>query len=72
MVSNDPGGNSRARWLDISDASFEGNSGGAVAAFNTDVNITSSEFIDTDGAVYFETSGDDRLLHASGTLSIVP
>lgn len=60
MVSNDPGGNSSARWLGISGSSFEDNSGGAVAAFNTDVNITSSEFIDNDGAVYFETSGSDR------------
>lgn len=60
MVSNDPGGNSSARWLDISNSSFEGNSGGAVAAFNTDVNITSSEFIDNDGAVYFETSDSQR------------
>lgn len=31
-----------------------------MAAFNTDVNITSSEFIDNDGAVYFETSDSQR------------
>ena len=56
VVSNDPGGKTSPRDLDISDSTFKGNTGGAAATFNTNVDIKDSIFIENDGAVYFETS----------------
>ena len=56
VVSNDPDDKTSPRGLDISGSTFKGNTGGAVATFNTNVDVKDSIFIDNDGAVYFGTS----------------
>lgn len=46
--------------LIVSGSSFTGNQGGALAVFNTDLKVTESSFTKNEGAVYFETSDEDR------------
>lgn len=59
-MSNEPGGPA-ADTLTISDSSFVGNEGGGVAAFNSDLDISDTDFTDNTGtATYFETSDEQR------------
>lgn len=59
-MSNEPGGLA-ADNLTIADSSFVGNDGGALAAFNSDLDVIDSDFTDNSGtATYFETSHKER------------
>lgn len=59
-MSNEPGGPA-ADNLTVSDSTFAGNEGGGLAAFNSDLDISDTDFTDNTGtATYFETSDAQR------------
>lgn len=60
-MSNEPGGEPSEVTLTIADSSFIGNKGGGLAAFNSDLGISDTEFKSNTGtATYVETSLKDR------------
>lgn len=60
-MSNEPGGDPSAEDLTVADSSFTGNEGGGLAAFNSDLGVSNTEFKSNTGtATYVETSDKDR------------
>lgn len=61
VVSNEPEGDPTTNGLVITDSSFTGNEGGGVAAFNSDLEISGTDFTGNTGtATYVETSDPTR------------
>lgn len=61
VISNEPGGDPTTDGLVITDSSFTGNEGGGVAAFNSDLEISGTDFTGNTGtATYVETSNTTR------------